>query len=317
MAADRLKEVLGGAIKKGVAVKVWSREGLVISTKLYYGYKGVSESGPNDQGLTRKHVIENTQASLGRLGLDYVDVIFCHRPDPHTPIEETVRAMNHVISKGWAFYWGASEWLPSQIYEACEIADRLNLIRPIVAMEQSQYNIFECSRVEYAFVDLYKKYKLGLTTWSPLAFGTLTGKYTAGTPEGSRFTTPMIKSGPFHDGFEERVKTADQLKPIAAELGCSLPQMSTAWAVANEKKKVSTVLIGASRTRYWHQVGSPKYNQVRTLLSSQLFVAYGTAAELKREMFVCCLYFYSREASEVLPLYDAMLSAKLTSTPTY
>jgi voltage-dependent potassium channel beta subunit len=241
--SGQAEEVLGGAIKRGIAHKLWSREDLVISTKLFYGSKGVLTAGPNDIGLTRKHIVEGAKASLGRLELDYVDVLFCHRPDPHTPIEETVRAMNFVINKGWSFYWGTSEWLPSQIHEACEIADRLGLIRPIV--EQPQYNIFERSRVEYAFADLYKKYKLGLTTWSPLAFGTLTGKYSAGTPEGSRFTTPMFKAGAFHDGFEEHVKLADQLKPIAEEIGCSLPQMSIAWAVSNEN--VSTVLVGASR----------------------------------------------------------------------
>ncbi|ETM00147.1 hypothetical protein L917_03107 [Phytophthora nicotianae] len=126
------KTLLGGAIKKGV------NEGIF---------------GHEDLGNTRKHILEGTQASLRRLDLDYVDVIFCHRPDPFTPIEETVRAMNYVINKGWAFYWGTTEWLPSQIHEACEIADRRTLIRPIV--EQSQYNIFERSRVEYAYVDLY------------------------------------------------------------------------------------------------------------------------------------------------------------------
>ncbi|EEY59164.1 voltage-gated potassium channel subunit beta, putative [Phytophthora infestans T30-4] len=159
------EKLLGGAIQKGVHEGVFSREDLIISTKIYFGCKDMATAGTNGQGSTRKHILEGTQASLGRLGLDYVDVIFCHRPDPFTPVEETVRAMNYVINKGWAFYWGTIEWLPSQINEACEIADRLNLIRP-----KSQYNIFERSRVEYAYVDLYKKYKLGLTTWSPLAF---------------------------------------------------------------------------------------------------------------------------------------------------
>ncbi|KAF4145064.1 Aldo/keto reductase family [Phytophthora infestans] len=159
------EKLLGGAIQKGVHEGVFSREDLIISTKIFFGCKDMATAGTNGQGSTRKHILEGTQASLGRLGLDYVDVIFCHRPDPFTPVEETVRAMNYVINKGWALYWGTSEWLPSQINEACEIADRLNLIRP-----KSQYNIFERSRVEYAYVDLYKKYKLGLTTWSPLAF---------------------------------------------------------------------------------------------------------------------------------------------------
>ncbi|ETO69049.1 hypothetical protein F444_14269 [Phytophthora nicotianae P1976] len=241
--SGQAEELLGGAIKKGIAEGVWSREDLVISTKLFTGTKGFNQGGPNDEGVSRKHIVEGLKASLRRLQLDYVDVVFCHRFDAYTPIEETVRAMNYVINQGWALYWGTSEWLASDIREACEIADRLGLIRPIV--EQPQYNIFERNKVEFEFVDLYKKYKLGLTTFSPLAYGTLTGKYSAGKPEGSRFTTPMFTSGPFSEGFDERVKMADKLLPIAKELGVSLAQMSIAWAVANGN--VSTVLLGASR----------------------------------------------------------------------
>ncbi|KAE8996694.1 hypothetical protein PR001_g19784 [Phytophthora rubi] len=200
------EELLGGAIKKGIAEGLWSREDLVISTKVFNGCKGFTESGPNDQGNSRKHIVEGVKASLKRLDLD--------------------------------------EWLASDIREACEIADRLGLIRPIV--EQAQYNIFVRNKVEFEFVDLYKKYKLGLTTWSPLAFGTLTGKYSDGKPEGSRYTAPMFKEGsPLAEGFAERVEMADKLKPIAKDLGISLAQMSIAWAVANEN--ASTVLIGASR----------------------------------------------------------------------
>eukprot|EP00644_Phytophthora_capsici_P011030 jgi/Phyca11/14850/fgenesh1_pg.PHYCAscaffold_9_\ len=193
---------MGGAIKKGIEEGVWTREDLVVTTKLFVGYKGFTESGPNDQGLSRKHIVEGARSSLRRLQLDYVDVIFCHRPEPYTPIEETVRAMNFVIEQGWAFYWGTSEWLASDIREACEIADRLGLIRPIV--EQSQYNIFERNKVEFEYLDLYKKYKLGLTTWSPLAFGTLTGKYSSGRPDGSRFTKPAFASRELVPTFEER-----------------------------------------------------------------------------------------------------------------
>ncbi|KAG6951384.1 hypothetical protein JG687_00013645 [Phytophthora cactorum] len=238
------EELLGGAIQKGVETGVWAREDLVVSTKLFPGTKGPKQGGPNDEGVGRKHVVEGLKASLRRLQLDYVDVVFCHRFDAFTPIEETVRAMNFVIEQGWAFYWGTSEWLPSQIHEACEIADRLGLIRPIV--EQSQYNIFVRSKVEFEFMDLYKKYKLGLTTWSPLAFGTLTGKYSDGKPDGSRFTTPLFQEGsPLADRFAEHVEMAEKLKPIAKELGCSLTQFSIAWTVVNEN--VSTVLLGASR----------------------------------------------------------------------
>ncbi|KAL3657477.1 hypothetical protein V7S43_017616 [Phytophthora oleae] len=231
--------MLGKAIKRGVVEDVWSREDLVITTKIFQGTK----SGPNATGVNRKHVIEGTKASLKRLDLDYVDVIFCHRSDPHTPIEETVRAMDFVIEQGWAFYWGTSEWSSADIIEACEIADRLGLIRPVV--EQPQYNILERSRVDFDLVPLYKKYKLGLTTWSPLSMGILTGKYSAGKPEGSRYASPMFKDGWIAAGFERNVQIADKLKPIAEELGCSLAQLSIAWAVSN--KNVSTVLLGASR----------------------------------------------------------------------
>ncbi|KAL3659383.1 Voltage-gated potassium channel subunit beta-2 [Phytophthora oleae] len=232
---------MGAAIKKGIAEGTWSREDLVITTKIFFGPKGfMAKSGPNEQGLSRKHIIEGTKASLKRLEQDYVDVIFCHRPEPFTPIEETVRAMNFVINQGWAFYWGTSQWSAAEIIEACEIADRLGLIRPIV--EQPVYSILDRNKVEFEYVDLYKKYKLGLTTWSPLAYGILTGKYSAGTPDGSRIQeNPMFKS--FTPDFAERVVKADKLKSVAEKLDISLAELALAWCVSNEN--VSTVMIGA------------------------------------------------------------------------
>ncbi|KAF1784832.1 NADP-dependent oxidoreductase domain [Phytophthora cactorum] len=158
---------------------VWTREDLVVTTKIFVGTKGFVEGGPNDQGLGRKHIVEGLKASLRRLQHDNVD---------------TVRAMNFVIQQGWAYYWGTSEWLASDIQEACEIADRLGLIRPVV--EQPQYGLIDRNKVEFEFVDLYKKYKLGLTTWSPLSLGVLSGKYSAGKPVESRFTTPFFKGLP-------------------------------------------------------------------------------------------------------------------------
>ncbi|RLN85390.1 hypothetical protein BBJ28_00025422 [Nothophytophthora sp. Chile5] len=236
---------MGGAIQKGLEAGVWNREDLVVTIKLFAGTTSSDKASPNAQGLCRKHIIEGAQASLRRMQLDYADVIFCHRPDACTPIEETVRAMNYVIEKGWAFYWGTSEWLASDIVEACEIADRLGLIRPIV--EQPQYNILERNKVEFEFLDLYKKYKLGLTVWSPLSSGMLTGKYSAGMPEGARYSATTLKAGPpiHNDHFAEQVEMTDKLKPIAKELGCSLAQLALAWCVSNEN--VSTVLLGASR----------------------------------------------------------------------
>ncbi|KAF4034557.1 Aldo/keto reductase family [Phytophthora infestans] len=206
------EEIVGRAIQKGIEEKVWSREDLVISTKIHVGTK----TGPNDQGLSRKHIVEGLKASLKRLQLDYVDVVFCHRADDFTPIEETVRAMNYVIYQG--------------------------LIRPVV--EQPKYNIFDRPRVEYGFLDLYKKYKLGLTTYSPLAYGVLSNKYTKDIPEGSRFSTEFYNNAV--PDFRDRVVKTFELQKIADELGCSLAQMAVAWCVSNPN--ASTVMLGA-RTR--------------------------------------------------------------------
>ncbi|OWZ14906.1 hypothetical protein PHMEG_00011540 [Phytophthora megakarya] len=210
---------MGAAIKRGIAEGIWSREDLVITTKIFFGTKGgfTGEGGPNEQGLSRKHIVEGTRASL----------------------KQTVRAMNFVINQGWAFYWGTSQWSSAQIIEACEIADRLGLIRPIV--EQTIYSILDRNKVDFEYVDLYKKYKLGLTTWSPLAYGALTGKYSAGTPEGSRMNSDVWKS--FTPDFADRVAKADKLKPVADKLGISMAELALAWCVSNEN--VSTVMIGA------------------------------------------------------------------------
>ncbi|KAF1313166.1 K+ channel protein, partial [Globisporangium splendens] len=238
-AAGKSEEIMGQVVQKGIQNGVWTREDLVISTKILFGAK--ANLGPNDQGLSRKHIVEGTKASLKRLQMDYVDVIFCHRPEAATPIEETVLAMNFVINQGWAFYWGTSEWTSSDIIEACEIADRLGLIRPIV--EQPQYHIFERSRVEFDYVNLYKKYKLGLTTWSPLAYGILTGKYSSGIPEkGTRLSNKFLAS--LQPNLDDRIAKTDKLKVIADELGCSLAQLAIAWCASNSN--VSTVILGAS-----------------------------------------------------------------------
>ncbi|RLN66006.1 hypothetical protein BBJ29_008783 [Phytophthora kernoviae] len=244
------EENMGGAIKKGIANGTWSREDLVITTKIFYGSKGFPEGpfgkGPengvqaNDQGLSRKHIVEGTKASLARLQLDYVDVIFCHRADAFTPIEETVRAMNFVIDQGWAFYWGTSSWSAAQIQEACEIADRLGLARPIV--EQPEYNLMERNKVDFEYLDLYKKYKLGLTTWSPLGFGTLTGKYSnGGGSKETRLRNPEWTA--VIGDISKIVEKAEKLRPIAEELGVPMALLAIAWCASNDN--VSTVLLGA------------------------------------------------------------------------
>lgn len=167
--------VMGNVIKKAG----WKRSDLVISTKVFWG-----GNGPNDRGLSRKHVIEGTIASLERMQLDYVDLLFCHRADIHTPIEETVRAMNYLIDQGKAFYWGTSEWSADKIMEAWAVARRENLIPPL--MEQPHYNMFTRDRVEKEYAHLYQEVGLGTTIWSPLDSGILTGKYNQGIPKDSR-----------------------------------------------------------------------------------------------------------------------------------
>lgn len=181
-AGGKAETVMGRVIKKAG----WKRSDLVISTKIIWGGRG-----PNDRGLSRKHIVEGTLASLERLQMDYVDLIFCHRADLHTPIEETVRAMNFLIDQGKAFYWGTSEWRPEKIMEAHGIARRENLIPPL--MEQPEYNMFNRKRVEQHYAYLYQEIGLGTTVWSPLDSGILTGKYNQGIPKGSRFDLKGIQ----------------------------------------------------------------------------------------------------------------------------
>ncbi len=173
-ASGQAETLMGKAIKRAG----WKRSDLVVSTKIFWG-----GDGPNDKGLSRKHIVEGTDAALARLQLDYVDLLFCHRPDIRTPIEETVRAMNFIIDQGKAFYWGTSEWSAAQIMEAYQIARREHLIPP--TMEQPQYSMLERDKVEKEYAKLYREIGLGTTIWSPLASGILTGKYSDGVPGGT------------------------------------------------------------------------------------------------------------------------------------
>lgn len=231
-------EVLMGRVFKRAG---WKRSDLVVSTKIFWGGQG-----PNDRGLSRKHLVEGAEAALERLQLHRVDLIFCHRPDPETPIEETVRAMSYLIDHGKAYYWGTSEWSSEQIREAYEVARREHLIAP--TMEQPQYNMFHRERVEREYARLYDDIGLGLTTWSPLASGILTGKYNDGIPEGSRLDLPG------YEWLRERLESAEgerqldqvrQLTGVAGELGCGMAQLALAWCLTNPD--VSSVITGASR----------------------------------------------------------------------
>jgi voltage-dependent potassium channel beta subunit len=229
--------VMGNVIKKAG----WKRSDLVISTKIFWGGRG-----PNDSGLSHKHVVEGALASLERLQLEYVDLIFCHRADIHTPIEETVRAMNYLINQGKAFYWGTSEWSPDKIMEAHAVAHREHLIPPL--MEQPEYNMFNRKTVERHYAHLYQEIGLGTTIWSPLDSGILTGKYNHGIPKGSRLDLDgfdWLREGYESQEGKEKIIKVGQLMPIAEELDCTMAQMALAWCLKNPN--VSTVITGASQ----------------------------------------------------------------------
>jgi voltage-dependent potassium channel beta subunit len=229
--------MMGNVIKKAG----WKRSDLVLSTKIYWGGNGV-----NDKGLSRKHIIEGTNAALKRLQIDYVDLIFCHRPDNDTPIEETVRAMNHIINQGKAFYWGTSEWNATQIMEAYQIAKREHLIPP--TMEQPEYNMLHREKVEKEFLPLYEKIGLGTTIWSPLKSGLLTGKYNNGIPEKSRLSLQdyeWLKEALLSNNGQENLEKVKKLTLIANDLGISMAALALTWALKNPN--VSTVITGASR----------------------------------------------------------------------
>ncbi|ORY02414.1 voltage-dependent potassium channel, beta subunit [Basidiobolus meristosporus CBS 931.73] len=222
----------------------WKRSDLVISTKIFWG-----GSGPNDRGLSRKHIVEGLNASLQRLQLEYVDIVFAHRPDPDTPMEEIVRAFNHVIDQGKAFYWGTSEWSAQQVTEARLIAKELNLIGPCV--EQPQYNMFHRERFEKEYKTLFTNYKLGSTIWSPLASGLLSGKYNDGIPENSRLAIKdnvvmsRIRSGLETEEGKAKIKKVVALKAIADRLECTTAQLALAWCLKNPN--VSSAITGASK----------------------------------------------------------------------
>lgn len=234
-AKGQSEEIMGAALKK----LGWRRESYLVSSKFFWGLN----EGPNQKNtLNRKYLMQAVDGSLRRFGLEHLDLIFCHRPDPQTPIEEVVWAMSDIIASGKALYWGTSEWSAEEIREAWEIADRRNLRKP--QMEQPQYNLLVRDRVENEYARLYDGIGLGLTTWSPLASGVLSGKYAKGIPADSR----LALSG--YEWLKNRFP-ADVLAgvaaliPIAADLGATASQLAIAWCAKNPR--VSTVITGASR----------------------------------------------------------------------
>lgn len=223
----------------GEALRDYRRDELVISTKIFWGGRG-----PNLTGLSWKHLVEGVKNSLRRLQQNYVDLLFCHRPDPSTPIEETVRAMDHLIRQGLVFYWGTSEWSAEDIERAQEIAKELNAYP--LTVEQPQYNLFHRDRVEREYLPVYEKYGMGTTIWSPLNLGVLSGKYNNGFPPGSRLENHPEFRGEISD---DKIGKVRQLTAIADELSCTTAQLAIAWCLKNQH--VSTVITGATHP---HQI---------------------------------------------------------------
>ena len=238
-AVGRSEEVMGQAL----AQLKWPRLNYIVSTKFFWGLDREGEAINRKDTLNRKYLMQAIDGSLRRFGLDHIDLVYCHRPDPHTPVEETARAMNDMIVQGKALYWGTSEWSAADIRAAWDICDRRGWHTPL--MEQPQYHLFHRKRVEQEYARLYQDTGLGLTTWSPLASGLLTGKYRSGIPEGSRGSLANMAWMQEQLTHAARNAAVAQLEPIAQELGCTLAQLAIAWAARNPR--VSTVITGASR----------------------------------------------------------------------
>jgi voltage-dependent potassium channel beta subunit len=239
-ARGQSEEIMGAVLKE----LGWPRLKYMVSTKFYWGLASGKGEFPNERNtLNRKYLRQAIDGSLKRLQLDYVDLVYCHRSDPNTPVEETVWAMHEMIERGQALYWGTSEWTADEIRAAWDVADRRNLHKPV--MEQPQYNLLHRKRVEQEYMRLYEDIGLGLTTWSPLASGLLSGKYRNGIPAGSRAT---LESYAFlRDGLTNpaRNRIVAELESVAKDLGCTLAQLALGWCLTN--RNISSVITGATR----------------------------------------------------------------------
>ena len=270
-AGGKSEKVMGEALKQ----LKWHRGSYLISTKFYWGLNnGINEKNT----LNRKRLIEGIHASLERLQLDYVDLIYCHRHDPTTPIEETVWAMHNIIEWGQALYWGTSEWSASEIVQAIEIAERHHLHKPVV--EQPQYNMFERKRMEGDYTRFYKEYNYGSTIWSPLASGLLSGKYDKGIPKDSRGALKGYEWLKNKLTDEQKLAKVAALEPIAKELGCTLSQLALAWCLKNPF--VSTVITGASRVEQVHE--NMKASEVVDKITPEIMETIDMIFEVKKEV---------------------------------
>jgi voltage-dependent potassium channel beta subunit len=251
----------------GEVLRDFKRETVVVSTKIFWGGRGV-----NQTGLSWKRMVEGVKNSLRRLQLDYVDLLYCHRPDPSTPIEETIRAIETLIQAGFVFYWGTSEWKASQIEEAYRLANQLGAFAP--SMEQPEYNLFHRHRVEGEYRALIEQKGMGLTTWSPLASGILTGKYNQGIPANSRLARHPELQGLL---IPKRIQQVKKLEKLSQELDCTLAQLAIAWCLKNPH--VNAVLTGATNTlqlqdnlqatQVKHRLVDPLMQQIETLLKTE------------------------------------------------
>src|SRR5688572_8919962 len=269
-ASGKSEEVMGEALKQ----LKWRRGSYLVYTKFFWGlHDGVNEKNT----LNRKRLIEGINGSLERLQLEYVDLIYCHRPDSTTPIEETVWAMHNIIESGKAMYWGTSEWAASEIIEAIQIAEKHHLHKPVV--EQPQYNMFERKRLEGDYIRFYKEYSYGTTTWSPLASGFLSGKYKEGIPSDSRAALKNYKWLEERMTDKARLAKVAALEPIAKDLGCTMSQLALAWCLKNPF--VSTVITGASRVEQVHE--NMKASEISPKITQEIMDKIDTIFEIKKE----------------------------------
>ncbi len=232
--------VMGDALKRlGLERDTWC-----VSSKVFFGR--VTDPSPTQKGLARKHIVEACHAALRRLQVEYLDLYFCHRPDPDTPIEEVVRTMNTLIQQGKILYWGTSEWSAAEIVTACAYAERLGLEAP--TMEQPQYNLFHRRRMEVEYAPVFREYGIGTTVWSPLASGILSGKYSGGIPGDSRFNLKgyeWLRDTIDSERGRARIQAASEIATIARQFDATPAQLALAWCLY--KPNVSTVILGASR----------------------------------------------------------------------